>query len=108
MKFAGRIGSAGFGTPGDWAAGLQFRDEATAAALVPALKEWLDGLTGDEMESLRNALALEQVGEGGSAGVQFGLNSGLGGLAVTAIGPAVVMTRQGEGSRGRRRGRPRR
>ena len=94
MKFSGRIGIAGFGTPGDWAAGLQFQDEATAAALVPALKEWLDGLTGEEIESLKKSLALGIVGEGKAEGLQFGLNSGLGGLAVTAIGPAVVLTRQ--------------
>ena len=60
-RLEGRVGAAWFGSPSDWAIGLQMSDPKTAAAMVPAMQQWVRALASKELPGLADAFVQDKV-----------------------------------------------
>ncbi len=89
----GRLGFVTFDSPGDWAAGIGFRDAATARVVVPALQQWLTSLGRELDADLSDNYVLEQMPPVGNV-MHMRPDAGLEGWRAAAIDNAVVMTRK--------------
>ena len=92
-KLEGRIGSVTFGSPDDWAVGIEMLDAAAAEAAVPAVHGWLQGLAAQHAPSAADVLALEQA-TGSQPELHIRPDEVLQGPRVAAVGSTLVVVRQ--------------
>ncbi|MFC1609578.1 hypothetical protein ACFL6C_01340 [Myxococcota bacterium] len=86
----GRLGFVVFDSPGDWAAGIGFRDAKTAKNVVPALQKWLVSLSKALDTSMANTYTMETFPGAGEI-MHMRPDVGLEGWRAAAVGKTLVV-----------------
>lgn len=92
-RLEGRVGVVSFGSPDDWALGVEMLDPEAAAAAVTAVHDWLSTLAAREAPAAADAMVLEGSPEGKQV-LHVRPDEVLQGARVAAVGSTLVVVRQ--------------
>ena len=88
-KIDGRLGFASFGSPGDWALAMGFRDPASASGMVPQIQSWLKNLDPESPN-----LVMESMGAPPTRVFHARSGAGLQGVRTTNSGRTMLVVNQ--------------
>ena len=93
-KLDGQVGVVGFGSPGDYAMGVEFVEAGVAQETIPVVQEWLTRVMTEAGAKLRSMMSLEPFPGATAPVLHFRPDAGLEGMRLAAIGTTLVAVHQ--------------